>query len=95
MILVVISSFMLCASLVSLFYMFYFCLIQSGVDAQLSGFIVGASVITGTAIMIGITVSQLRQLRSLSNNFLHGQEGRLPDIGNLALAFIDGFINRK
>jgi hypothetical protein len=94
-ILAVVSAFMLCALLAGGFTMAYFCLVHYGLDQFAAGIAVGIVAFFITAALVTLTIVQLRQLRDLTQHILHPYRIDLPDIGNVANAFIDGLLNRR
>jgi hypothetical protein len=95
MILVIVSSFMLCASLVSVFYIIYFCLVQFGVTSLVAGIILGVLALLTTVVLVVLTQDQFNRLRWFHYRYMRGLENNGSDIGHVAMAFIDGFFNKK
>ena len=95
MILVIISSFMLCASLASIFCIIYFCMMQFGIAPQVAGIILGVVALLTTAVLVALMLDQLQKLRSFYPRQAAVNAGSLPDIGHIAMAFIDGFLDKK
>jgi magnesium-transporting ATPase (P-type) len=95
MILVIVSAFMLCASLLCAFAIFYFCLVQFGTTPYVALIILGVTALLVTIACVALTLDQFRQLRSFHHRHLHGHGNNIPDIANIAAAFIDGFLNKN
>ena len=94
-ILAIASAFMACALLASMFYTAYFCLVRYGVPAYDAGIMLSATALLITTVLTVMTIWKLRQLRDLSCHGLHKDGEGLPDIGKVAVAFLEGFLNPK
>ena len=95
MILVIICAFLLCASLASVFYILYFCLIQAGIAPMAAGIILGIVTLLVTIALSLFTATRLDQLRKMHFRHLLGGENSGHNIEHVMLAFIDGFLNKK
>jgi len=94
MILVIICAFLLCASLASVFYIFYFCLVQFGIAPLMAGVALGVVTLLVTIALAVFTSYQLQRLRNMHSRYLsRGNNG--IDLSHVAMAFIDGFLNKK
>lgn len=91
----IVSAIMLCVLLAGGFYLAYFCLVHYGLDPYAAGITVGTVLFFVTFMLIILTMTQLQRLRDLTHSGLYSQRTGLPDIGNIANAFIDGFLNHK
>ncbi len=89
------GAFMACALLASMFYTAYFCLVRYGVPSYDAGFMLSATALLITSVLTVIILWKLRQLRDLSRYGLHKDGEGLPDIGKVAIAFLEGFLNPK
>jgi len=94
-ILSVISAFMLCALMAGSFYMAYFFLVHYGLDPYAAGITVGIAASLITLALVVLTIIQFRQLHDLTHRSLHPYRAGFPEIGNVAHAFIDGFLNQR
>ena len=95
MVLVIISSFMLCASLASLLYIVYFCLVQFNVAPQWAGIFVGLFALIVTGGLVALTISQFRELRNFHLRHFQIRDNPLHEVSHIAAAFVDGFLNKK
>jgi hypothetical protein len=95
MVLAIVSAFMVCAMLASVFTMTYFCLVHYGLDPYVAGITLGIVALFLTIALVMVTVDQIRHLRDLSHFSLRKFRSDWPDIGNIASAFIDGFLDHK
>lgn len=94
MILVIISALMLCASLFSIFFIAYFCMLQFGVAPHIAGIVLGIAILLVTAALVAFTLSQIRQLRTFHYRHFQAGERYMYDLRTIAAAFIDGFLNK-
>lgn len=95
MILVIVSAFLSCASLISLLYIIYFCMLQFGLAANLAGVLTGLMAILVTVLVVAFTFDRFRQLQSFQYRSPHNDNNSWHDVGHIAVAFIDGFLNKK
>ena len=95
MVLVIASAFMLCASLLALFYIIYLGLLQCGVPPDVAAITLGVAALLVTAALVMLTLEQLRQLRVFQQRQMLGAGNAWPEVGNIAMAFVDGFLNHK
>lgn len=95
-ILAIVCAFMLCALLAGGFYMAYLCLVHYGLDPYVAGIALGIVALFVTIALITLTISQIRQMRELlPSRQLHRYASGLSDLGHVADAFIEGFLNPK
>ncbi|MDD2325494.1 MAG: hypothetical protein PHW63_05790 [Alphaproteobacteria bacterium] len=95
MVLAIVCAFMLCALMVGVFVALYFSLVQYGFDPVAVAVVLGAVVSLLTVTIVAATVHQLRCFRDHSAYSLPKSRSDWPDFGNIANAFIDGFLGSK
>ena len=92
--LTVVSAFMLCALLAGSFTLVYLCLIHYGLDPLIAGLSLGLIACAMTSALLVFTFRFIQGKRSRFHSRI-GCGGQIPDVGSLALAFIDGFLKPK
>jgi hypothetical protein len=93
--LAIVSAFMLCAVLTGCIYMVYLYLVRSGLDPYAAGVTIGIVALLVATLFVVLTIGQIRQLRELPYRGLHRYKSGLSDVGHVADAFIDGFLNPR
>ena len=95
LVLAIVSAFMLCMLLIGSLALAYLGLIHYGVDPSSAGIVLGLLVLSITLILMAIAYNQMQKIRKLSHQSLLSVGSDLPDVGNIVMAFIDGFLNNK
>lgn len=95
MVLAIVCAFMLCALMVGVFVVLYFGLVHYGFDPAAVAMALGALALLLTITLAAATTHQLRRFRDHSAYSSSQSRGDWPDLGGIANAFIDGFLNSK
>jgi len=95
MVLAIVCAFMLCALMVGVFVALYFGLVHYGLDPVTVGIALGIAALLLTVSLAAATTHQLRRFRDHSAFSLPRSRSDWPDLGNIANAFIDGFLGSK
>lgn len=95
MVLAIVCGFLFCALIVGGFVALYFSLANYGFDPVSVRIALG---IVAILLTVTLTVMTMRQLRCFRDNLAYGLpkvQSAWPDLGNIANAFIDGFLGNK
>lgn len=95
MVLAIVCAFMLCALMVGVFMVLYFGLVHYGFDPTSVAVALGTVAILLTIALAAATAHQIRRFRDRSAYSLSRSSNGLPDLGNIANAFLDGFLRSK
>jgi hypothetical protein len=93
--LAIVGAFMLCAVATGGFVLVYFVLVHYGLDPFVAAVMLclAAGLLTGA--LIATTLTQIRRLRETPFSHLQHYMTGTHDLGHIADAFIDGFLNPK
>ncbi len=94
-ILSIVSGFMLSVLITGGFYLAYLGLVHYGLDPCVAGITVGIMIFLVTAALVIFVIARLRQMRDLMHSSSHSHGADLLDMGNVVIAFIEGFLNHK
>jgi ABC-type Co2+ transport system permease subunit len=93
--LAIISAFMLCALLTGAFYLAYVGLVYYGLNGISVAIILTGLALIITIALIAVTYQRLNKLRDISHRELPRTDTYLLDAGDIAIAFLDGFLNSR
>jgi len=94
-VLAIVSAFMVCAMLFSAFVMIYYVLVGQGLDAFVVGGVLASIALVMTLIVVLVTVDQFQKQRDLTHFVLGKLNGDWPNLGDIAGAFVSGFLGHK
>lgn len=95
MVLAIVCGFMLCALIVGFFAVLYFSLVHYGLDPTAAAMGLGATALLLTVTLMAAITHQLRRFGDHSAYSMPKSRSDWPDLGNIANAFLDGFLSNK
>lgn len=91
----IVCAFTLCALLAGVVVMLYFVLVSYGFDPAAVIVTLGAAALILMVTLALATTHHLRRFRDHSAYIFPSAHSKWPDLGNIANAFIDGFLGSK